>query len=90
MLCESGIWKNLIFRSLVWSLGYVVVPNVDYAHRAILELDDWRTSDKGFLSYWRYLEPSEETIRRDLIVPLQRVLSARLRTRRIRSISIGI
>ncbi len=39
MLCESGIWKNLIFRSLVWSLGYVVVPNVDYAHRAILELE---------------------------------------------------
>jgi hypothetical protein len=72
MLCESGFWKNLLFRSLVWSLGYVVVPNVDYGQRIILELDDWGTADKGFLSYWRYLEPSAETIRRDLILPLQR------------------
>ena len=72
MLCESGFWKNLLFRSLVWSLGYVVVPNADYGHRIIFELDDWGTSDKGFLSYWRYLEPSEEIIRRELIVPLQR------------------
>jgi hypothetical protein len=72
MLSESGFWKNLLFRSLVWSLGYVVVPNVDYAHRVIFELDDWGTADKGFLSYWHYLEPNEETIRQYLIVPLQR------------------
>ena len=71
VLCDSAFWRNLFFRSLVWGVGYVVVPNVDYAHRIILELDDWGTADKGFLSYWRYLEPSEETIRRDLIVPLQ-------------------
>ena len=71
VLCESSFWRNLFFRSLVWSLGYVVVPNVDYAHRIIFELDDWGTADKGFLSYWRYLEPSEETIRQNLIVPLQ-------------------
>jgi hypothetical protein len=72
MLCESGFWKNLLLRSLVWSLGYVVVPNVDYGHRVIFELDDWGTADKGFLSYWRYLEPNEETIRQYLIEPLQR------------------
>jgi len=71
MLCDSVFWRNLFFRSLVWGLGYVAVPNVDYAHRIIFELDDWGTADKGFLSYWRYLEPSEETIREDLIVPLQ-------------------
>jgi hypothetical protein len=71
VLCDSAFWRNLFFRSLVWGVGYVVVPNVDYAHRIILELDDWGTADKGFLSYWRYLEPSEETIRQDLIVPLQ-------------------
>jgi hypothetical protein len=71
VLCDSIFWRDLFFRSLVWSLGYVVVPNMDYAHRIILELDDWGTADKGFLSYWRYLEPNEETIRQDLIVPLQ-------------------
>jgi len=71
VLCDSAFWRNLFFRSLVWSLGYVVVPNVDYAHRIIFELDDWGTADKGFLSYWRYLEPDEETIRQDLIMPLQ-------------------
>jgi hypothetical protein len=71
VLCDSIFWRGLFFRSLVWSLGYAVVPNVDYAHRIVLELDDWGTADKGFLSYWRYLEPNEETIRQDLIVPLQ-------------------
>jgi len=64
VLCDSAPWRNLFFRSLVWSLGYIVVPTVDYAHRVIFELDDWGTADKGFLSYWRYLEPTEETISR--------------------------
>ncbi|MGA8153739.1 MAG: hypothetical protein WB952_22510 [Terriglobales bacterium] len=72
LLCDSTFWRSLFFRSLVWSLGYVVVPNLDYANRIIFELDDWGTADKSFLSYWRYLEPSEETIRQDLIVALQR------------------
>ncbi len=52
-------------------MGHAALPDVDYAHRVILELDDWGIADKGFLSYWRYLEPSEEMIRKDLIEPLQ-------------------
>jgi len=83
VLCNSLFWRNLFFRSLVWSLGYVVVPNADYAHRIIFELDDWGTADKGFLSYWRYLEPSEETIREDLVGPLKQhhaVASAEVNT----------
>lgn len=71
-LCSSTLWRNLFFRSLVWSLGYAVVPNVDYSHLVILELDDWGTADKGFLSYWRYLEPNEETIQQNLIEPLRK------------------
>jgi putative NIF3 family GTP cyclohydrolase 1 type 2 len=47
------------------------VPDADYGHRVILELDDWGTADKGFLSYWHYLEPNEQTIRQDLIEPLE-------------------
>lgn len=70
-LCDSTFWRNLFFRSLAWSLGYVVMPDLDYAHRIIFELDDWGTADKGFLSYWHYVEPSAETIRQYLIVPLQ-------------------
>ncbi|MGH9430220.1 MAG: hypothetical protein ACRD3T_01620 [Terriglobia bacterium] len=71
LLCNSAWWRCLFFRSLVWSMGYVVRPNIDYAHCVIFELDDWGTADKGFLSYWRYLEPSEETIRQYVIAPLQ-------------------
>lgn len=71
LLCQSSFWRDIFFRSLVWSLGYVVRPNVDYAHRVIFELDDWGTADKGFLSYWRYLEPDEQTIRQYLIAPLE-------------------
>lgn len=71
-LCDSAFWRNLLFRSLVWDLGYVVLPNVDYAHRVIFELDDWGTADKGFLSYWRYLEPDEQTLRQYFIEPLEK------------------
>jgi hypothetical protein len=71
-LVDSVYWRSLFFRSLVWSLGYIVLPNVDYSRRVVLEIDDWGTSDKGFLSYWRYPIPSEETIRRQLIAPLEK------------------
>lgn len=71
VFCSSLFWRNLLFRSLIWSLGYAVVPNVDYSHRIIFELDDWGTADKGFLTYWRYLEPSEQTIRENLVEPLK-------------------
>jgi hypothetical protein len=70
-LCTSPFWRSLLLRSLIWTLGYVIVPDVDYSHRIIFELDDWGTADKGFLSYWRYLEPSEQTIREGLVEPLK-------------------
>jgi hypothetical protein len=69
---DSAYWRSLLFRSLLWTLGCVVQPNVDYAHRVEIEIDDWGTSDKGFLSYWRYLEPREETLREHLIAPLEK------------------
>ena len=71
LLAESVFWRNLLFRSLVWSMGYAVIPNLDYGHRIIFELDDWGTADKGFLGYWHYLEPNQETIHQYLITPLQ-------------------
>jgi hypothetical protein len=71
-LRDSGYWRGLIFRALVWALGYIVQPNLDYSHRIEIEIDDWGTSDKGYLSYWRYLEPGEETLREHLIAPLQK------------------
>jgi hypothetical protein len=70
-ICDSVFWRDVLLRSLVWSLGYLVVPDTDYAHRVILELDDWGTADKGFLSYWHYLEPNAQMIREDLIQPLE-------------------
>ena len=71
-LRDSPYWRSLFFRALVWSLGYVVRPDLEYSHRIEIEMDDWGTSDKGYLSYWRYLEPNEETLREHLIAPLQR------------------
>lgn len=70
-LRNSPYWRGLFFRALVWCLGCVVQPNVDYSHRIEIEIDDWGTSDKGYLSYWRYLEPSEEILRQHLIAPLK-------------------
>ncbi|PYV34040.1 MAG: hypothetical protein DMG22_07630 [Acidobacteria bacterium] len=72
LLRDSSYWREIFFRSLVWSLGYLVQPNVDYSHAIEIEMDDWGTADKGFLSYWHYLEPSEETLREHLIAPLEK------------------
>jgi hypothetical protein len=66
----SAYWRGLLFRSLIWSLGYLVTPDADYSHQFILALDDWGTADKGFLSYWRYPTLSEAVIRQHLIAPL--------------------
>jgi len=52
-LRDSAYWRHLFFRSLVWSLEYLVSPNVDYSHSIEVEMDDWGTAHKGFLSYWR-------------------------------------
>lgn len=72
LLRDSPYWREIFFRSLVWSLEYLVQPNVDYSHAIEIEMDDWGTADKGFLSYWHYLEPSEETLREHLIAPLEK------------------
>ena len=72
LFTSSAFWRNLLFQSLVLDLGFVVTPRVDYAHALTLELDDWGTSDKGFLSYWHDQEPDEAALQRDLILPLTR------------------
>jgi len=82
-LLGSPYWRGLFFRALVWSLGYVIQPNIDYSHRIEIEMDDWGTSDKGYLSYWQYVEPSEQTLREHLIAVLQKhhaVASANVNT----------
>jgi hypothetical protein len=71
-LPNSPYWSGLLFRSLIWSLGYLVTPDIDYSHRLILALDDWGAADKGFLSYWRYPTLSESSIREHLIGPLSK------------------
>jgi len=72
LLRDTVYWRQLFFRSLLWGLGYLVLPNVDYSSRIEIEIDDWGTADKGFLSYWRYLEPSEDVLRRYVIAPLEK------------------
>jgi peptidoglycan/xylan/chitin deacetylase (PgdA/CDA1 family) len=72
LLRDSPYWREIFFRSLIWSLGYLIQPNVDYSRAIEIEMDDWGTADKGFLSYWHYLEPSEETLREHLITPLKK------------------
>lgn len=72
LFTSSSFWRSVLFRSLVLDLGIVVTPNLNYAHAITLELDDWGTSDKGFLSYWHDQEPDEERLQHDLILPLKR------------------
>jgi len=71
-LRDSPYWRSIFFRSLVWSLGYAVTPDVDYAHRILLMCDDWGAADKSFLSYWRYQTVGEDLMREKVIPPLAR------------------
>src|SRR5262249_39153198 len=38
-LRDSLYWRELIFRSLVWSLGYVIQPEIDYSRRLVVTFD---------------------------------------------------
>jgi len=82
-LRDSPYWRNLFFRSLVWSLGYMIMPDLDYSQRILLMFDDWGAADKSFLSYWRYQTVPEEVMRENVIPALARrkaVISANVVT----------
>lgn len=66
-LRDSPYWRNIFLRSLVWSLGYMVLPDLDYARTILVMIDDWGCADKGFLSYWRYPTVTEELMREKVI-----------------------
>ena len=67
---QSQIVRDLLKRSLVWAQGYALYA--EYPKTMVLFMDDMGTSDKTFLSYWSYLSPTEETIRKGLIEPLKK------------------
>ncbi len=71
-LGESAYWRGLFQRSLVWSLGYLVLPNIDFSNRVILALDDWGSVEKTLHASWRYPTLSEEQIQQRLIAPLKK------------------
>jgi hypothetical protein len=59
-------------RSLVWGLGYLVRPDIDFSNRVILALDDWGSTEKTLHASWRYPTLSEEQIHERLITPLKK------------------
>ena len=67
---RNQIVRDLLKRSLVWTQGYALYA--EYPKTMVLFMDDMGTSDKTFLSYWSYLSPTEETIRKGLIEPLKK------------------
>lgn len=66
-LRDSPYWRNILLRSLVWSLGYLVLPDLDYSQCILIMIDDWGCADKAFLSYWRYQTVTEELMREKVI-----------------------
>ena len=72
VVARFHLLEKSILSVLLWCLEYLIKPDVDYSHRIVMEMDDWGTSDQGFLSYWRYPIPDEQTIRRMLIGPLRK------------------
>jgi peptidoglycan/xylan/chitin deacetylase (PgdA/CDA1 family) len=66
-LRDSPYWRIVFLRSLVWSLGYLVLPDLDYSQCILVMIDDWGCADKAFLSYWRYQTVTEELMRERVI-----------------------
>jgi hypothetical protein len=73
-LRDSPYWRKLFFRSLVWSLGFVVQPDLDYSRRLVVTFDDWGAAEKSFsaLFNWHFPTLSEQQVRERLIAPLQK------------------
>ncbi len=67
---QNQVVRDLLKRSLIWAQGYALYA--EYPQTVVLFMDDMGTSDKTFLSYWSYLSPTEETIRKGLIEPLKK------------------
>jgi peptidoglycan/xylan/chitin deacetylase (PgdA/CDA1 family) len=71
-LRDRPYWRTLFFRSLVWALGCLVLPDIDYERRIVLIFDDWGSSEKAFHNLWHYPSLSERDIRERLFEPLRR------------------
>ncbi len=69
---DSAYWRIIFRRSLLWSLGYLVLPDFDYSSRILVMIDDWGAADKSFLSYWRYQSVTEELMREKVMPVLAR------------------
>lgn len=71
-LRDSNYWRSLFQRSLTWAFGYLVVPDFDYSREILVMIDDWGTSDKSYLSYWKYQSLPESTMLKDVIPVFQK------------------
>ena len=71
-LRDSPYWRTIFLRSLQWSLGYLVLPDIDYSQSMLVMIDDWGCADKSFLSYWRYQTVTEELMREKVIPVLSK------------------
>ena len=69
---DSPYWRNILQRSLLWGLRYLVLPDIDYSRRVLVMVDDWGAADKSFLSYWRYQTVTEDLMREKVIPVLAR------------------
>jgi hypothetical protein len=68
-LNSSPYWRSIFQRSLLFGLGYLVLPDVDYSRSVLVMIDDWGAADKSFLSYWRYQTVTEQLMR-DKVMPV--------------------
>ena len=64
---NAPYWRIIFQRALLFSLGYLVTPDVDYSRTVLVMIDDWGTADKSFLSYWRYQTVTEQLMREKVI-----------------------
>jgi hypothetical protein len=62
-------WRAIFQRSVLFGLGYLILPDVDYSRSVLVMIDDWGAADKSFLSYWRYQTVPEELMR-DKVIPV--------------------
>jgi hypothetical protein len=69
VLVNSLYWRAIFQRSLLFGLGYLVLPDIDYSHSVLVMIDDWGTADNSFLFYLRYQTVTEELML-DKVIPV--------------------
>jgi hypothetical protein len=70
LFSSNPIYVNLLFRCLVWTIGYCLVK--DYGKSVVLRMDDPGSAQSAYLSRWQYGQLTRKQIYDHIVTPLRK------------------